>query len=113
MVQGQSYLRLYYNKACTRELEKDIDGNYIYKNTNITNNAVLPFTLKIWCKNDGSHTAYDISMTITSSDISATSTTTYLQILSKQIVPFPVVFNILKNDTKTYKISLKLKYDSI
>lgn len=113
MKEGMSYLQLYYNKACTRELEKDVDGNYIYKSNNISNNAVMPLIVNLWCKNNGSHTAYETTLKLVSADIDVVLPPIKDKIYSMQIVALPVKITILKNDNKQHNIVLRFEYDSI
>ena len=113
MVQGMSYLQLYYNKACTRELEKDSEGNYIYNSNNISSNAIMPLIINLWCKNNGSHTAYEVSLEQVSSDIVIVLPPLKDKIFSNQVVALPVQINIPKGDTAKHIITLRFNYDSI
>lgn len=113
MVEGMSYLQLYYNKACTRELEKDIEGNYIYNSRNISINAIMPLIINLWCKNNGSHTAYECILTQISSDLSVVLPVKKEKILSGEITPYKLEVTIPKGDKTQHSIVLKLEYDSI
>lgn len=113
MVQGMSYLQLYYNKACTRELEKDSSGNYIYNSTNISTNAIMPLIINLWCKNNGSHTAYETSLQLVSSDIAVTMPPLKDKIYSNQVLAFPIQINIPKGDKTRRDIVMRFEYDSI
>lgn len=113
MVQGMSYLQLYYNKACTRELEKDSSGNYIYNSKNISTNAIMPLIINLWCKNNGSHSAYEVNLEKVSSDITVTMPPLKDKIFSNQVVSFPIQINIPSGDTTEHNIVLRFNYDSI
>ena len=113
MVQGRSYLQLFLNKACTRELEKDENGDYIYDLQNVSINAVTPLRLNFWCKNVGSHSAYEVSLQVTSSDIEVTAPTKIDRVLSSQILSVPVDINIQPSLKKDYNITMRFEYDSI
>lgn len=113
MVEGMSYLQLYYNKACTRELEKDIDGNYIYTSKNISTNAIMPLIVNLWCKNNGSHTAYETSLQLVSSDITVGLPPVKDKIYSGQVFRFPITVNIPSGDRAVHNIALRFDYDSI
>lgn len=113
MVQGMSYLQLYYDKACTRELEKDFDGNYIYNFNNISTSVTMPLLMTLWCKNNGSHTAYETSVKLISSDVEINFSEVIDKILSLQIVSLPISINIKKGDMAQHSIVLKFDYDSI
>ena len=113
MVQGQSYLQLYYNKACTRELEKDELGNYIYNSKNISNNAIMPLIINLWCKNNGSHTAYETTLQLVSSDLVTEMPLKVEKIYSLQVVPLPIKVTVPKGDMKEHIITLRFEYDSI
>lgn len=112
-MQGMSYLKLYYNKACTRELEVDAEGNFIYNSRNISNNAIMPLTLNLWCKNIGSHTAYEVQLTQINSDLSIVLPAKQEKLLPKQLIPLSIQITIPKGDTERHNISLRLEYDSI
>lgn len=113
MIQGMSYLKLYYNKACTKELEKDEQGNYVYNSKNISNNAIMPLIINLWCKNEGSHTAYEVIVRQISSDLSLTMPEKVEKIYSNQIVALPIKVNIDKGDTSLHILEVILEYDSI
>lgn len=113
MVQGMSYLQLYYNKACTRELEKDSSGNYIYNSNNISTNAIMPLIINFWCKNNGSHTAYETSLTLVSSAITVTFPPKRDKIAPGQVLSFPISVNIPKGDKTSRDIVMRFNYDSI
>lgn len=113
MQQGMSYVQLYYNKGCTRELEKDINGNYIYNSTNISNNAIMPLIINLWCKNNGSHTAYDVRLDLITSDIAVTVPEQIDKLYSMQVDKFPIQINIPKGDSTKHDIILRTSYDSI
>jgi hypothetical protein len=76
MVEGMAFLKLYENKACTRELKKDVNGNYILNVPVLTANAQSPFISNIFVKNEGDHKAYDCNITLISSTITNTSIVT-------------------------------------
>lgn len=113
MIKGMSYLKLYYNKACTRELEKDESDNYIFNSRNISSNAIMPLIINLWCKNEGSHTAYEAQVFQVSSDLSVVLPEKKEKILSQQIVSFPLKVTINKGDMAEHNILLRLEYDSI
>ena len=113
MVQGMSYLQLYYNKACTREIEKEKNGNYIYTSNNISTNAITPLIINFWCKNNGSHTAYETSLTLVSSAITVTFPPKRDRIASGQVISIPISVNITKGDKATREIVMRFEYDSI
>lgn len=113
MVDGRSFLQLYYNKACTRELEKDLEGNYIYNSNNISTNAIMPFIITLWCKNNGSHIAYETSLEKVSSTLDITLPPMKNKLYSGQVFAFPITLNIVKGDVGSHTIMLRLHYDSI
>ena len=113
MIEGMSYLQLYYNKSCTIELEKDSKGDYIYKTTNISTNAIMPLIINFWCKNNGSHTAYESSLQLVSSDIAVTMPPVKDKILSNQVVRFPIQINIPSGKKSKHNIIMRFEYDSI
>lgn len=113
MVEGRSKLKLYYNKACTRELDKAVDGSYVYKDIILSNNALMPYSATIWCKNDGSHTAYNVTPLITETQITVISSTLINQVRSNEIKPLIITFNIPKYDLSSKTIKLVVSYDNI
>lgn len=113
MIEGMSYLKLYYNKACTRELPKNEEGNYIYNSKNISTNAIMPLIINLWCKNEGSHTAYETSLQLVSSDITIELPLLKDKIYSNQVVAFPIKINIPKGDKAEHLTVLRFEYDSI
>jgi len=116
MVQGQSYLQLYYNKACTKELEKDTEGNYIYNSSNISNNAIMPLIINLWCKNNGSHTAYETTLTLVSSDLTVElplKVDRIASLASLEVIQIPIKVDIPKGDMTKHIITLRFEYDSI
>lgn len=112
MVEGQSDLKLYYNMACTQELEKDNKGVYEYRDIVVTNNAIMPYKLNIWCKNGGSHNAYDVSIDIVTT-VEIISKTSLERILPAEIKPLVIAFNIPKFDNGNKKMSLVINYDNV
>lgn len=113
MVEGKSYLQLYYNKACTNELEKDVEGNYIYNSNNISTNAIRPFIINLWCKNNGSHIAYRVKLENVSSILDITLPPVKEKIYAGQIFAFPIILNIATGDNEEYVLGLRFNYDSI
>lgn len=113
MVEGRSKIKLYYNKACTRELEKALDGSYIYKDIILSNNALMPYVLNVWCKNDGSHNAYSVVPTILETQIAIISATMANQLKPNEIKPLVITFNIPKYDLSTKTIRLVIDYDNV
>lgn len=113
MINGKSFLQLYYNKACTRELEKDLEGNYIYNSKNISTNSIMPLILNIFCKNNGSHTAYDVRLEIVSSILEIPTPKGLDKMYSNHVHNFPMSIYINNGDTENHTIVLRLHYDSI
>lgn len=113
MVQGMSYCQLYSNKACTKELKKDKDGNYVYNSNNISSNAIMPLIINLWCKNNGSHTAYECNLQLISSDINVVLPPLKDKIYSGQVFAFPLEITIPKGDKAKHNILLRFEYDSI
>lgn len=115
MIDGMAYLKIFENQACTRELPKDENGNYILNISFLTANAQEPYQIILWVKNDGSHSAYDSSVTIESSTISNSQvdvqlpSVIYSQEIKKTLISFPTVQGL----TGEHTITLRIYYDNI
>ena len=60
---GMSHLKLYKDRTCSLEEDRDINGNYVLHTTAVTGNEQIDFYKNIYIKNVGSHTAYNITCT--------------------------------------------------
>lgn len=71
--EGQAKLKLYEDIACTREIELDIGGKYILSANCITGEPTHDYEKKIYIKNVGTHSAYNVSFSSNKGDISTTT----------------------------------------
>lgn len=114
MYEGMSYLKLYKNHACTRELEKDSNGNYILDINLVTSNNQNPYQTLIWVKNVGTHKAYRTAITLISSTITTNleglNTTT---ILPQQALKIKITMNIPVLSVGNHRVVINVDYDSL
>ena len=116
MYQGMAYLELFYNKACTKKIEQDINGNYTLATNVVSSNAYDPYITTFYVKNNGSHAAYDCNITAISNPNSMTIDTTVinnLTLLSGEVRRCLVSVPITRSETGTKTITLNVAYDSI
>lgn len=112
MVKGQSFIELYSNRACTDKLQKDENGCYIYDFPIISTNAYNPLTFSLFAKNDGDHSAYDLSVVcVNDEDTKVSVPITTVRSLGVGIIKISTP--ILKGETTTKTLEFKVSYDSI
>lgn len=109
---GMAFVKLYTNRACTREIDKDVNDDYVFNVNKISNNAHNPLTITFYAKNIGSHKAYDFKMTKLTTPIDYT-------LISNKSTLLPTEISICKakivvpNDNITYTFSIKVEYDNV
>lgn len=114
MVQGMSYVQLYKNKACTRELKKDSEGKYLLDIEVLTGNSQSPYQIILYAKNNGSHKAYDVSLELLSSSLSNTAVVNQKNTLeSLEDSKITITFPTASLQRGNHSIEMRLNYDSV
>lgn len=110
---GESYLEFYKDKGCTNKLMPDIEGHYVLELNAVTDNALMPMSFPIWAKNVGTHNAYDVVATITSSSLPATAIGKVDVIEPNTVSAVLVGVDIPKGTKNNIEIKINVEYSNV
>ena len=114
MYSGQAKLKLYEDTSCTKEIRLSPTGEYILNARIVTGHASGTYNEKIYVKNVGSHSAYNISVTkLTDTSSEATIQNSFSTLPSNAREVIKVSIPYAKGDRNTIRISMKVDYDNI
>lgn len=110
----EAIIKCYDNKNCTRELNKDTDGNYILDLHMLSSNSDNQYKKFIYYKNKGTHRAYRISLlelsdTLNKCTMSLDKTTLGLEETGVITINIPIV----QGENLTGTFSFRLNYDNV
>lgn len=110
---GMAFIKLYINRACTKEIEKDVNGDYILDKNKVSNNAHNPMTFTFYAKNVGSHKAYDYKIIKASgSTLEYSIVTNKTNLASSEQARVMLIATIPSGNTNK-NMNVRVEYDNV